>query len=311
VLNLGSSIFATLTQRPHSCPQHIQTILDSLYVLTSARQPNDKHEEDWQLTLKTAQILRANLHKSECKDLKILGTKGEESIQTFVSTCLISYDSSETMDQSFTGWPAIRDELTSNIYGIIRNLLRLQFTFRHDEEDDLFTNIALSLTDSTQSDKLVIYFLSFLHLMPNLDKERYGSPFDGVILKILRSRWDTNCLNPGVWAKGHSQRLRMLTAGEALNPGESAQLTQLATEVMTYYADLSVQDHQESERCDSFIGRGALGCETWPSTTCEIGAASTRTPYAGPWPFHSTTLSTTETASTSYACCARRGRQTE
>jgi len=121
----------------------------------------------------------------------------------------------------------------------------------------LFTNIALSLTDSTQSDKLVIYFLSFLHLMPNLDKERYGSPFEGVILKILRSRWDTNCLNPGVWAQGHSQRMRMLTAGEALNPGESTLLIQLATEVMTHHADLSAQDHLKSGRGDSFIRTGS------------------------------------------------------
>ena len=116
-LNLGTSIFATLTQYPHSCPQHIQTLLDALHVLTLARHPNDKHEEDWQLTLKTAQILRANLHKSVSKDLKILGAKGEESLQTFVSTCLISHESPETMEQSFTGWSAIRDELTSNIYG--------------------------------------------------------------------------------------------------------------------------------------------------------------------------------------------------
>jgi hypothetical protein len=93
--------------------------------------------------------------------------------------------------------------------------------------------------------------------MPILDREQYGSPFDGVILKILRSRWDTNRLNPGVWAKGHSQRMRMLTAGEALNPGESAQLTQLTTEVMTYYANRSVKDHQESERRDSFIQTGS------------------------------------------------------
>ena len=76
-------------------------------------------------------------------------------------------------------------------------------------------------------DKLVIYFLSFLHLMPILDREHHDSPFNGVILRILRSRWDTNHLNPGVWAKGHSQRMRMRTVGEELNSGESAQLSQL------------------------------------------------------------------------------------
>ena len=51
--------------------------------------------------------------------------------------------------------------------------------------------------------------------------------------------------------------MRMLTAGEELNPGESAQLTQLSTEVMTHYADCSVHDHQEGERRDSFIQTGS------------------------------------------------------
>ena len=92
VLNLGTSIIATLTQYPHCCPQHLQTLLDSLHILTSARHPNDKYEEDWQLTLKTAQILRANLHNFESKDLKILGAWGEESLQTFVLTYLISHE---------------------------------------------------------------------------------------------------------------------------------------------------------------------------------------------------------------------------
>jgi len=123
----------------------------------------------------------------------------------------------------------------------------------------LFKTISSSLRDITQSDKLTLYGLSFLHLMPNLDRERYGSPFDGVILQILRSRWDTNCLDPEVWAKGHSQRMQMLTAGEAFNQGESAQLTQLTTEVMTHYADRLVKDHQEGERRDSFIRTGS----TW------------------------------------------------
>jgi len=51
--------------------------------------------------------------------------------------------------------------------------------------------------------------------------------------------------------------MRMLTAGEALNPGESALLIQLATEVMTHYADLSAQDHLKSGRGDSFIRTGS------------------------------------------------------
>jgi len=221
VLNLGTRIIAFLTQYLHCCPQHLQTLLDSLHILTSARYSNDKQEKDWQLTLHTAQILRVNLHKFDSKDLKILGAKGEKSLLSFVLTYLISHGSSWMTEQSFQGWWAIRAELTSSLYGIIKDLLRLQIEFRYD---DVFTAIADSLTDSAPSDKLILYGLSFLHLIPILDrtildKERYGSPFDGVILKILSSRWDTNRLNPGVWAKGHSQRMRMLTAGEALNPG--------------------------------------------------------------------------------------------
>jgi len=157
--------------------------------------------------------------------LKILGAKGEESLLSFVLTYLISHGSSWMTEQSFQGWWAIRGELTSSLYGIIKDLLRLQFKFRYDDDDDLFTTIAYSLTDTTQSDKHTLYGLSFLHLMPILTREQFGSPFDGVILKILRARWDTNRLDPGVWAKGHSQRMRMLTAGEELNPGESTQLT--------------------------------------------------------------------------------------
>ena len=147
--------------------------------------------------------------------------------------------------------------------------------------------------------------------MPNLDKERNGPPFERVILKILRSRWDTNCLNPGIWAQGHGQRMRMLTAGEALNPGESTLLIQLATEVIPTMRTCQPRTLCRAGEVTASYERGALGCETLPSTTRKIGAASARTPYAMPWPFHSTTLSTTETASTSYACCARRGRQTE
>ena len=95
--------------------------------------------------------------------------------------------------------------------------------------------IADSLMDITQEHDLVFYGLHFLHFMPNLNMEQDSSPLDGVTLKILRSRWDTNRLCPRVWAKGHSQRMRMHAAGESFNPGESAQLTQLTTEVMSYY----------------------------------------------------------------------------
>jgi len=160
--------------------------------------------------------------------------------------------------QSFKGWSDVRVGLTMSLYGIIKELLRLQFKFDLFHED-LLEVIADSLTDITQSDKLVLYGLSFLHFMPNLKMEQDSSPLDGVILKILRSRWDTNRLGPRVWANGHSQRMIMHAAGESLNPGESAQLTQLTTEVMSYYVNCSVHDHQEREMKASFLQTGS----TW------------------------------------------------
>jgi len=254
VLNLGTSIIATLTQYPHCCPQHLQILLHSLHILTSARQPNEKREKDWQLTLQTAQILRANLHKFDSTDLKTVGAKGEVALLSFVQTYLISHGSPWKTEQSYQGWSEVRAELTMSLYGIIRDLLRLQVKFRYD---DIPTAIVNTLLDTTQSDKHVLYGLSLLQPIPILNREQLGSPFDGVILKILRSRWDTNRLSPGLWANGYSQRMKMLSAGEALNAGESAQLTQLTTAVMTHYADWSVNDHQEGERRISFLQTGS------------------------------------------------------
>jgi len=51
--------------------------------------------------------------------------------------------------------------------------------------------------------------------------------------------------------------MRMHAAGESLNPGESAQLTQLTTEVMSYYVNCDVQDHQERETRASFLQTGS------------------------------------------------------
>ena len=197
MLNLGTRIIANLTQYPHCCPQHLQILLDSLQILTSARHKNEKQEEDWQLTLQTAQILRINLHEFNSKDLKALGAKGGESLLTFVRHYLISHGSRWMIKQSFKGWSDVRAGLTMSLYGIIRELLRLQFNFDLFH-DDMLSVIADSLTDITQSDKHILYGLSFLHLMPNLNMEQDSSPLDGVILKTLRSRWKTNRLGPGV-----------------------------------------------------------------------------------------------------------------
>jgi len=93
--------------------------------------------------------------------------------------------------------------------------------------------IADSITDITQDEDVVFYGLNIL---PNLNMGQNSSPLDGVILKVLRSRWDRSRLCTRVWAKGHSQRMIMQSAGASFNPMESAQLTQLAAEVMRHCA---------------------------------------------------------------------------
>ena len=70
----------------------------------------------------------------------------------------------------------------------------------------------------------------------------------GVILNVLRSRWDRNSLCTRVWAKGHSQRMIMHSAGASFNPVESAQLIQLAAEVMRHCAQSSYHDLEERAR---------------------------------------------------------------
>jgi len=105
--------------------------------------------------------------------------------------------------------------------------------------------IADSITDITQDDGVVFYGLNIL---PNLYMGQNSSPLDGVILNVLRSRWDRNYLCTRVWAKGHSQRIIMHSAGASLNPVESAQLIQLAAEVMRHCAQSSYHDLEERAR---------------------------------------------------------------
>ena len=68
----------------------------------------------------------------------------------------------------------------------------IQFRFDTLHFTNMLQAIADSLTDITQDQGVVFYGLHFLHFLPNLNMEQNSSPLDGVILKILRSRWDRN-----------------------------------------------------------------------------------------------------------------------
>jgi len=248
VLDLDTLIIDTLTQFTHCCPLSIQILLDSLQILTAGRSPIQKQEKDRQLTIRTAHILRKNLREFDSKDLIALGAKGVDYLITFVQTHLISRGSRWMKKQPYEAWIAVKDRLTMHLYSIIRELLRIQIRFDTLYFTNMLQAIADSLTDITQDQGVVFYGLHFLHFKPNLNMEPNSSPLDGVILKILRSRWDRNRLCTRVWAKSHSQRMIMHSAGKSFNPVESAQLTQLAAEVMSHCAQSSYHDLEERAR---------------------------------------------------------------
>jgi len=122
--------------------------------------------------------------------------------------------------------PGLLSEMSSPCISIIiRELLRIQIRFDTLYLTNMLQVIADSLTDITQDQGVVFYGLHFLHFILNLNMEQNSSPLDGVILKILCPRWDRNRFYTRVWAKGHSQRMIMHSAGKSFNPVKSTQLT--------------------------------------------------------------------------------------
>jgi len=100
--------------------------------------------------------------------------------------------------------------------------------------------IADLIDDTTQTDAVTVYGLSIL---PNLRMGPNSSPLDGVILRVLRSKWDRNSLTRKAWAQGERQRKILHTAGASSKPVEIARLIQLTVEVMQrHYAQSSLHD---------------------------------------------------------------------
>jgi len=239
VLDLGTLIIHTLGQFNHRCPSAIPTLLDSLRILTAGRSPSKKQKKDWELTNQTARILSMNLRKLDSTDLIALGDNGLDSLKIFVQTHLISQASRWMKKRTFAAWSAVQESLTTNLYDIITELLRIQSRRDILHHTDMLQAIANSIEDITQTDDVTVYGLSIL---PNLNMGQNSSPLDGVILKVLRSKWDRNSLTLKVWAQGHSQRIIMHSAGASFNPVETARLIQLTAEVMRHYAQSSLHD---------------------------------------------------------------------
>jgi len=185
VLDLGTRIIDTLGKFNHRCPSAILTLLDSLRILTAGRTPNKKQEKDWKLTHQTARILSMNLRKFDSTDLIALGGNGLDSLKIFVQAHLISQGSRWMKKRTFAAWSAIQESLTTNLYNIITELLRIQSRRDILHHTDMLQAIADSIEDITQTDDVMMYGLSIL---PDLNMGQTSSPLDGVILKVLRSK---------------------------------------------------------------------------------------------------------------------------
>ena len=113
---------------------------------------------------------------------------------------------------------AVQESLTTTLYDIITELLRIQNRQDTLHQTGLLQAIVDSIVDITQTDNATIYGLSILS---RLNLGSHSSPLDGVILKVLQSKWDRYLLTPKVWAQGHRQRKALHVAGANYSPIES------------------------------------------------------------------------------------------
>jgi len=136
--------------------------------------------------------------------------------------------------KAYAAWSAVQESLSTNLYDIIKELLRIKSRQDTLHQTDMLQAIADSMEDIKQTEDVTVYGFSIL---PKLNMGPNSSPLDGVIPKVLRTKWDLNSLTPKVWAQGHCPRIAMHTAGASFNPVETALLIQLTAEVMQRHLD--------------------------------------------------------------------------
>jgi len=181
-----------------------------------------------------------HLRRMHSEDLIKLGDNVLESLKIFVQSHLISQGSRWMKRKACAAWRAVQESLTTNLYDIITELLRIQSRQDTLHQTGMLQAIADSIDDITKTEDVTIQGLSIL---PKLNMGPNSSPLDGMILKVLRSKWDMNSLTPKVWAQGHRQRKTLHTAGASFNPVETALLIQLTAEVMQRHFDQSYLHH--------------------------------------------------------------------
>jgi len=128
-----------------------------------------------------------NLRGMYSEDLIRLGDNTIETLKTFVQSHLISQGRRWMKRKAYAAWSGVHESLTMNLYDMIIKLLRIQS--RHDtlHQIEMLQAIADSMEDTTQNEDVTVHGFSIL---PKLNMRPNSSPLDGVILKVLRAKWD-------------------------------------------------------------------------------------------------------------------------
>jgi len=232
VRELGLWTLKTLGKVKHCCPSAILTLLDSLRVLTVGRAPWKKEYQDWIHTGFTASLLAMHLRGMASDDLIKLGKRGLDDLLFFIQTHLIAQGGRGLRKRVYVGWKAVQETLTIHLYDAITDLLRIQS--RHDtlHLPGMLQAIADSIADNTLSEDCTV---KGFNILACLELGLQSSPLDGVILKVLQSRWHDNTLTPTIWEQGHRQRRALHVAGGNYGPDETARILTLISDVLHAY----------------------------------------------------------------------------
>ena len=117
-------------------------------------------------------------------DLIKLGKRALENILKFIQTHLIAQGCRWTRKRAYAGWKAVQERLTTCLYDIITDLLRIQYRQDTLHLTGMLQVIADSIEDNTQSEDCTV---KGLNILPHFNLGSQHSPLDGVILKVLQS----------------------------------------------------------------------------------------------------------------------------
>ena len=259
VRELGLWTLITLGKIKHCYPSAILTLLDSLQVLTAGRAPWKKEYQAWLLTELTAALLAMHLRGMVNADFIKLDERGLEGLIQFIQTHLMGQGGRGLRKKAYAGWKEVQVTLSIHLYNAITDLLRIQSRLDTLHPPGMLQAIADSMKDNILSENCTV---KGFNILVCLQLGPQSSPLEGLILKVLQSRWNGNTLTPTIWEQGYRQRRALHTAGADYGSAETACSLTLISDVLHAYSFHDSPSHvcclsglQKSDR-NSFIRTG-------------------------------------------------------